>query len=72
MPGVGRMLIYLGIVLVAVGALVEFAPGLRLGRLPGDISAGNGNVRFYFPIATSLLLSVVLTLLFWLFSGFRR
>jgi hypothetical protein len=72
MPGFGRMLIFAGIVLVALGALFEFAPWLRLGRLPGDISVGNGNVRFYFPIVTSLLLSLGLSLLLWLVSGMRR
>jgi hypothetical protein len=71
-PGFGRILILIGVVLIAVGAIFEFAPWLRLGRLPGDISVGNGNVRFYFPIVTSLLLSVVLSLLLWLFSGWRR
>lgn len=70
--GFGRMLITIGLVLVAIGALVEFAPWLRLGRLPGDISVGGGNVRFYFPIVTSLLLSVALSLLLWLFSAWRR
>lgn len=68
----GRALIAIGLVLVGIGALLEFAPWLRLGRLPGDISFGSGNVRFYFPIVTSLLLSVVLTLLLWLFSSLRR
>lgn len=70
--GAGRALIAIGLVLVGIGALLEFAPWLRLGRLPGDISFGSGNVRFYFPIVTSLLLSVVLTLLLWLFSSLRR
>lgn len=72
MIGAGRALIAIGLVLVGIGALLEFAPWLRLGRLPGDISFGSGNVRFYFPIVTSLLLSVVLTLLLWLFSSLRR
>jgi len=70
--GFGRFLMAAGLILVAVGALLEFAPWLRLGRLPGDISFGSGNVRFYFPIVTSLLLSVALSLLLWLFSSFRR
>ena len=70
--GAGRALVAIGLVLVAIGLLVEFAPWLRLGRLPGDISFGSGNVRFYFPVVTSLLLSAVLTLLFWFFSGLRR
>ena len=66
--GVGRMLIVFGLALVVIGALVEFAPWLRLGRLPGDISFGSGNVRVYFPIVTCLVLSLVFTLLFSLLS----
>ena len=60
----GRILITFGIVLVIVGLLVEFAPALRLGRLPGDLSFKIGQVRFFFPIATSILVSIVLTLVF--------
>ena len=48
--------------------LAERIPGLRIGRLPGDISIERGNFRFYFPIATSILLSLLLTLLLWLFA----
>ncbi len=65
----GRTLIGLGLLLVVVGALVLVAerfPGLRIGRLPGDIRVERGNFRFYFPLATSILLSVVLTLVLWL------
>jgi hypothetical protein len=49
-------------VLLAVGRI----PGI--GRLPGDITIQRGNWTFYFPIATSIVLSVLLTLLFWLFG----
>jgi hypothetical protein len=70
--GAGRVLIAIGLLLVGIGLLVEFAPWLRIGRLPGDISFGSGNVRFYFPVTTSLLLSAVLTLLLWFFSSWRR
>ncbi len=65
----GRTLIGLGLLLVVVGALVLVAerfPGLRIGRLPGDIRVERGNFRFYFPLATSIVLSVVLTLVLWL------
>jgi hypothetical protein len=68
----GRILIMFGIVLVIVGLLVQFAPALRLGRLPGDLSFGNRNVRVYVPIGTSILLSLALTLLLSLVSGFAR
>ncbi|MGP6158513.1 MAG: DUF2905 domain-containing protein [Vulcanimicrobiaceae bacterium] len=64
----GRAILTLGLVLVAAGLLIEFAPGLRLGRLPGDLTFGNGNVRIYVPLATSILLSLVLTLVFGLFA----
>ena len=70
--GAGRALVAIGLVLVGIGLLLEFAPWLRLGRLPGDISFGSGNVRFYFPVVTSLLLSAALTLLLWFFSALRR
>lgn len=69
MGDVGRALIVLGIVLVGVGVLLSLVGKVPwLGRLPGDIHIQRGNWSFYFPLATSLLLSVVLSLVFWLFS----
>jgi len=68
MPEIGKLLIIVGGFIVVVGLFL--ALGLRipfLGKLPGDISIDRGNVHFYFPIATGLLLSVVLTLLLNLF-----
>ncbi len=59
----GRAIIALGIVIVVVGAIVEFAPALRLGRLPGDLTFGNQNFRVFVPIGTSLLLSILLTII---------
>jgi Protein of unknown function (DUF2905) len=64
----GRALLTLGLILAAVGILLEVAPALRLGRLPGDISFGGSNWRVYIPLGTSLLISVVLTVVFWLIS----
>jgi hypothetical protein len=66
---IGRMLILLGIVLVAVGLLVTLGDRLplRIGRLPGDIIIRGRNSVFYFPLMTSILISVILSLLFWLF-----
>jgi len=58
---VGRILIILGVVLVVVGLLVNL--GLPIGRLPGDISVRRGNVSFYFPLTTSIIASILLTLL---------
>jgi hypothetical protein len=63
---VARLFITLGVVLVLVGLLWPWLQKLGLGRLPGDILIERGNVRFYFPLATSLLVSLLLTLLFWL------
>ena len=66
----GRALITLGILLVVVGLAVEFGPRLpfRLGRLPGDIYIDGKNTTFYFPIVTCILVSVLLTLVMWLFN----
>ena len=65
----GRTLIFVGLGLVALGAIVMLGERLniRLGRLPGDIILRGKNSTFYFPIVTSLLLSLVLTLVMWLF-----
>ncbi len=65
----GRTLIILGVVLIALGLIVSYGPRLpiRLGRLPGDIVYQGKNSSFYFPIVTCLLLSVVLSLVLWLF-----
>jgi hypothetical protein len=64
MAGLGRMLIIFGVVLVVVGLVVTFAPKVPwLGRLPGDIYYKRDNFRFYFPLGTSILVSLVLTLL---------
>lgn len=62
-----RLLITLGIVLVVVGLLWPWLTKLGLGRLPGDIVVEREHSRFYFPITTSLLISLILSLLFWLF-----
>jgi Protein of unknown function (DUF2905) len=61
-----RMLIILGIVLVAAGLLWPFIGRLGLGRLPGDIVVERPGYSFYFPVMTSLVISVVLSLILWL------
>jgi Protein of unknown function (DUF2905) len=58
---VGRVLIVLGLVLVAVGLLVSI--GAPIGRLPGDMTYRRGNFSFYFPLTTSIIASILLTLL---------
>jgi hypothetical protein len=64
----GRTLIIIGIVLVVVGVLFTYAGRLpfRIGRLPGDITIRGRNSVFYFPLATSLLLSLILSVVMWL------
>jgi hypothetical protein len=65
----GRTLIVLGIVVVIVGALLTVAGRVPwLGRLPGDIHIQRENWSFYFPLGTSIAISLLLTLLFWLFG----
>ncbi|HEX3651851.1 MAG TPA: DUF2905 domain-containing protein [Rhizomicrobium sp.] len=62
-----RLLIVVGLVLVAAGVLWPWLGRLGLGRLPGDIAIQRQNFSFYFPVVTCLVISVALTLLFWLF-----
>ena len=61
----GKALILIGLVIAGLGVLIML--GLPLGRLPGDIAVRRGNFSFYFPLTTSIVLSIVLTLLFALF-----
>jgi len=70
MFGVGRMLMIVGGALLLLGALLSFGARIPwLGRLPGDIVFERDNFRFYFPIATSIVISIILTLLA---AAFRR
>jgi hypothetical protein len=62
----GRFLVVVGLVLVGAGLLISM--GVPIGRLPGDISIRRGNFAFYFPITTSILASIILTLLLMLFG----
>ena len=73
----GKLLLVLGMILVAAGAvlLLGFRPSglpFRLGRLPGDIAYQGRHTTFYFPVVTCIVLSVVVTLILWLVSLFRR
>jgi hypothetical protein len=67
--GLGRFLIVIGVLLVVAGLAVTFGGRLpiRLGRLPGDIAIHGKNSSFYFPLTTCILLSVVLSLVMWIF-----
>lgn len=76
----GRILLILGAIVILAGALFYFAGRfsgsaklpLRLGHLPGDIIHRGEYSTFYFPLATSLVISVALSLVLWLISHFRR
>lgn len=74
MRGIGRALLVFGGVAVVAGAFLYFGGRLplRLGRLPGDVVHRGEHTTFYFPVVTCLLLSVVLSVIFWLISHFRR
>ena len=74
MQELGKALVGIGLLLAAIGALVLIAGrfGLPLGRLPGDFAYRGKNVSFYFPLATCILISAALSVLFYLLSRFRR
>ena len=58
----GKLLVLVGVVIVAIGGLMML--GVPFGRLPGDFSFRRGGVSFYFPLATSIVVSIIFTLLF--------
>jgi hypothetical protein len=63
----GKLLIVLGVIVIAVGGLLLFSGKIPwIGRLPGDILIQKKNYTFYFPLATSIIISVIITLVFWL------
>jgi hypothetical protein len=74
MVEMGRLLIGLGVALVVIGGIVLLVgrTGVPLGRLPGDILYRGKNTTFYFPLATSILISVVLSLLLYLIGRVKR
>ena len=71
---IGRWLVAVGAVLLAVGVLFLLLgrTPLPLGRLPGDLTYRGKHTTFFFPLTTSILLSIFLTLLFYLMGRFRR
>jgi hypothetical protein len=69
MQELGKSLILFGVILVGVGAILAFGNKIPfLGKLPGDILVQRKNFTFYFPLATSIIISVVLSLVFWLWA----
>jgi len=68
----GKWLIAAGIAIALLGVLVIVLGRVGLFRLPGDLEFGSKNWRIYFPIASCIILSIILTLILWLISYFRR
>lgn len=65
----GRSLIIAGSIILALGLIITFAPGIPLlGRLPGDLYLKKEGVTFYFPLATSIILSIILSLVLYLIN----
>ncbi|MBI4079428.1 MAG: DUF2905 domain-containing protein [Candidatus Levybacteria bacterium] len=69
MNEVGRIIIFIGAILIILGIILTFAPKVPLiGKLPGDIFIKRDGFTFYFPLATSIIISIILTILFNFFS----
>lgn len=69
----GKLLIIVGIVCIIVGLLLIYLPKIPfLGKLPGDILIERENFKFYFPLATSILISIILSLLVFLYHKFKN
>ena len=72
MPQLGRLLVGMGLILVFLGLVLWLAPGMSwLGRLPGDLRIEGRNLRVYVPLTSSILVSLVLSALFWVVSRLR-
>ena len=71
---IGKSMIFIGIVIVIIGVILTFSDKLPfdLGKLPGDIIYKKENITFYFPITTSIIISIVLSLFFIIFGKFFR
>jgi hypothetical protein len=69
---IGKLLIFVGLVLAGIGVLVLLLGNLGLFRLPGDLKFGGENWKVYVPIASCVLLSIVLTLIMWIINYIRR
>ncbi len=66
---IGKFLVIVGAIMIIIGGLLLLSGKISwLGRLPGDIIVQRKNFTFYFPLATSIILSIILTLLFWIFG----
>lgn len=65
--GIGRILLLVGVIALVAGGIFLLLGKMGLGSMPGDMQWGKGNVRFYFPLGTSIVLSIILTVLLNLF-----
>jgi len=74
MTSLARLLVQIGLILIVAGGVIFLLGrfGISLGSMPGDLAWRRKNVTVFFPLGTSIAISVLLTLLFWLFSRFRR
>jgi Protein of unknown function (DUF2905) len=74
MNDLGRLLLFIGLLIAGIGVVVLLLgkTGLPLGRLPGDFSWRGKHTTVYFPLATSILLSIVLSLVFYILSRLRK
>lgn len=68
MSGIGKVLMIIGVIIFIVGLLMQF---IKIGKLPGDIVVEKGNTTFYFPIMTSIVLSIVLSFIFYIIGRFK-
>lgn len=68
MTGIGKLLMTIGGIIFLIGLLMQF---IKIGKLPGDIIINKGSTTFYFPIMTSIVLSVILSVIFFIINRFR-
>jgi len=64
----GKNLIIIGVILICLGLLWPLVVKLPLGRLPGDIIIRKENMNFYFPLSTSIIISIIISIIFWFFK----
>ena len=69
---IGKLLIFTGIILAVIGAVIILLGHFGLFRLPGDLQFGGKNWKVYIPVVSSIIISIILTLILWLISYFSR
>jgi len=69
---IGKWLIVMGVIIAAMGVLIVLLGRVGLFKLPGDLEFGSKNWRFYFPIVSCIIISIILTIILWLIIYFRR